>query len=390
MMKEMNKKTFWIWIGIVSVLAMALRWMGIEYEGVDYLNSLLTWYNQLKEGGSLAALADYVGDYNLPYATVLYFLTLIPVRPIVSIKMFSIIFDYLQAGLLMKMVMTACEDEKRKNLYGVIAYALALCNPLVVVNSGYLAQSESIWSYFALLSFWYIWQEKPVRGMWAMGFGIAMKLQSVFLLPLVMIVYFYKKKFSILHLLWIPVAIQALCIPAIIGGCSFDIAYRLFSHMLGKYPFMYYFYPNIWTFFKEPDYYLFGKVAIAVMFMALLMFAVLFVQSGRKHTMKNYLDYIAWTAFACCMLLPCMHERYNYVTELVLPLCALFNKKLWLPAVVLIALSMQCNGQSYLGWGQVSHYGLAVGNLVIFFYLTWKCFYGLYNEYKAGEEAEVC
>ena len=36
--------------------------------------------------------------------------------------------------------------------------------------------------------------------------------------------YFYKKKFSILHMLWIPVAIEVLCLPAIIGGSGWDSA----------------------------------------------------------------------------------------------------------------------------------------------------------------------
>lgn len=384
-MRKINYKTFLIIIGIISVLGMALRWTGIEFVGVDYEYSLLRWYNGLKEGGSLAALADYQGDYNLPYTTILYFLTLIPVPPIISIKMVSILFDYLEAVLLMKIVMTAGEKERRY-LNGILTYGLVLLNPLAVINSGYLAQSESIWAYFALLSFWYIWQEKPVRGMWAMGFGLAMKLQAIFLLPIVLIIYFYKKKFSILHLLWIPVAIQTLCIPAIIGGCSFDIAWKKYSAMFGFYPYLYYYYPNIWTFFKEPPYYLFGKTAIAVTFMALLMFAVLFIQSGRKHTLRNYLDYIVWTSMTCAMLLPCMHERYNYIAELMLPLCAVFDKKYRLPAVILVLLSMQCNGQSYMDWEFVSHYGLAAGNLVIYFYLTWQCFFGLYRDYAAGKK----
>ncbi len=388
-MQKMSRRTLIIWIGILSVLGMLLRWTGIRYAGVDYENSLLTWYLQLKEGGTLAALADYQGDYNLPYATVLYFLTFVPVEPVISIKMVSILFDYLEAVLVMKMVRMASEGEKR-DLYGIIAFGLVLCNPLAVINSGYLAQSEGIWAYLALLSFWYIQQDKPVKGMWAMGCAIAMKLQSVFILPMVLILYFYKKRFSILHLLWIPIAIQALCIPAILGGCSFDIAYKLFSHMLGKYPFLYYYYPNIWTFFKEAPYYQFGKAAIIIAFTALLLFAVLFVQSGRKPAMREYLEYIVWTTMTCAMLLPCMHERYNYIAELMLPVCALFDRRLWIPAVFLNLFSLQCNGQSYLGWEKVSHYSLAAGNLTIYFYLTRRCFYGLYKSYRECRGVKSC
>lgn len=389
-MRGMSRWTFFLLVGAISVLAMLLRWTGIRFVGVDYEVCLEPWYQQLKEGGTLAALAEYEGDYNLFYITILYLLTLVPIEPIVSIKMVSILFDYAVAFALMKAAMAAGEGAEQSRYYGVAAYGLALCNPVAVINSGYLAQSESIWAGLALLSFWYLWQEKPVKGMWLLGTALAMKLQAVFILPIAMILYFYKKKFSILHLLWIPVAIQALCIPAIIGGCGIDVAYRTYLRLMGEYPFMYYYYPNIWTFFQEAPYYLFGKVAIALALTALLMFAILFVQSGRGHVMKDYLEYVAWTTMTCAMLLPCMHERYNYIAELVLPVCAVFDRRLRIPAAALVLMSVLCYGGSYLGWIPVSHYALAAVNLVIYFYLTWKCFYGLYDGGCAGKEVGPC
>ena len=384
-----NKRNFWVAIGTLSLAGMALRLMGIWFEGVDYRDCLLTWYNQLKEGGGLSALTDYNGIYNLPYISVLGFLTYLPIPPIISIKMFSILFDYLEAGLLAKMMMFQ-QNGEQKYLYGVLAYGLVLCNPLAVINSGYLAQSESIWVCLALFAFWYIWQEKPIRGMMFMGFALAMKLQSIFIMPILLIIYFYKKKFSILHLLWIPVAVQVLCIPAFLVGCDFDAAWKKFFSMLGEYPFLYYYYPNIWTYFQNAPYYIFGKLAIIITFMILLVFAVLFVQAGRKHNMQDYMEYIAWTTMTCAMFLPCMHERYNYIAEILLPLCAIHNRKLRVPAVILVILSMQCNGQSYLGWEFISHYGLAAGNLAVYFYLTWYILSGVYKEYTQRLGVKAC
>lgn len=388
-MTKINRKTFWALIGIISALGMALRWAGIWYVGPDYENCLQTWFTQLKSGGNLSALADYEGDYNLFYATILYFLTFLPVEPIISIKMVSILFDYLEAFVIMGMAMEAGEEKGNKYFYGICAFSLVICNPLAIVNSGYLAQSESIWAGLAMLGFWYIYQEKPVRGMWALGFAIAMKLQAVFILPIVLIYYFYKKKFSILHLLWIPVVIQVVCIPAIIGGCDFDVAYRSYTHLMGEYPFMYYYYPNIWTFFQGAPYYIFGKWAMALTFAVLLMFAVLFVHSDRKYTIKDYMEYIVWTTMTCAMFLPCMHERYNYIAEMVLPVCAVFHRKLRLPALALVLISLQCYGQGFLVWNRVSPYALAAGNLLLYFYLTWRCFYGLYDRGEAVKE-EIC
>lgn len=383
---KMDHKRYLLCLGMLTVAGFLLRWTGIRYESVDYINCLSSWYGLMKENGTLSALAEYQGDYNLLYATVLYLLTKLPIEPIISVKAVSILFDYLTAIVLMKMIMTACGSEHNRYGYGLMAYGLVLLNPIAVINSGYLAQSEAIWCGLVLLCFWYIWQDKPVRGMLFMGCALFMKLQSVFILPIVFILYFYRKKFSILHLLWIPVVIEVLCIPAIIGGCGLAGPYESFLRLLGEYPHMYYYYPNLWTFFKEAPYYLFGKLAIATAFFVLLLFAVLFVKSGKKHTMQDYLEYIAWTTMTCTMLLPCMHERYNFIAEMVLPLCALHKPKYRFPAVLLIIVSLAVYGQSYLGWSAVSHYGLAFVNLLIYGYLTKECFQTLYTEYRRREE----
>ncbi len=80
-MKKIDRRMFFVLIGILSASGMLLRWTGIRFVGVDYENCLENWYQQLKAGGSLAALAEYEGDYNLFYATILYLLTLVPVEP---------------------------------------------------------------------------------------------------------------------------------------------------------------------------------------------------------------------------------------------------------------------------------------------------------------------
>lgn len=377
-MERMNRKTYIAALVVISAAAMALRWIGIHFVGVDYEVCLSAWYEQLKTSGSLRGLAEFQGDYNMPYVTVLYFLTYLPVEPIIAIKMVSILFDYLGAFVLKAMLMEAAPQEK-KYAYGVLAYGMVLLCPVVVINSAWLAQSESIWVSLALLAFWYIRRDKPVKGMLIVGCALGMKLQAIFILPIILIYYFGRKKFSILHLLWIPAAIELLCIPAIIGGCGWDIAYKVFRRMLGQYPHMYYYYPNVWTYFQEAPYYVFGKAAIMLTFAVLLLFAILYVRSGREHTPGDYMVYVSWTAMTCAMLLPCMHERYNYLAEVVLLVCAVIKPKLRIPAVLLLAASVQCYGQSYLNMPRITPYALALCNIGVYLYLTKVCLGGLYR-----------
>lgn len=377
-MKNKDRFCFLITLILISLAGMVLRWTGISFEGVDYVKSLLPWYEELKASGSLRGLAEYQGDYNLPYVTLLYFLTWIPVAPIISIKMSSILFDYLLAILVWAMVKEAVPEDK-KELFGVIAYGLILLNPVSVINSGYLAQCESVWAFLALYAFWLIWKGHPAWGMLFFGFSFAVKPQGIFILPIILIYYFKEKKFSILHLLWAPVGIQLTCIPAIMGGCSFDVFIRFFKMMMGHYPFVYYYYPNIWTYLQAAPYYVFGKAAIFSTFAVLLFFAVLYIKSQQKITLQDMFPYITWTTMTCALLLPCMHERYNYLAELLLMVCAIREKRYRIPALILQLVSIQCYGQSYLGWPWVSHYALAAFNIAIYLYLTRDCMLKLYR-----------
>lgn len=373
-------------MGVISLAALLLRWTGIRFEGVDYRYSLLPWYEELKAAGGLGGLAEYRGDYNLPYVTILYFLTKLPFSPIISIKLSSILFDYLLAALVSAMAAEAAPDGK-KTKFGLLAYAFVLCNPVAVINSGYLAQCESVWAFLALFAFYLLVKKHPAWGMLFFGFAFAMKPQGIFILPMILIYYFKEKRFSILHLLWAPVGIELTCIPAIIGGCDPLVFVRFLKMMMGHYPFVYYYYPNVWTYLQDAPYYVFGKVGIFSAFAVLLLFAVLYVRSSRRMDMQDYLRFVTWSAMTCAMLLPCMHERYNYLSEILLAVCAIREKKYRLPALALILASMQCNGQSYLGWPWVTHYALAAVNLWVYLYLTRECLSGLYYDAGEGKEA---
>lgn len=383
-------KKFGAAVAGISIVGLVLRFMGFHFEGVDYQECLAAWFDQLKEIGDITALSAYEGNYNYPYITILYFLTFVPVSSLYSIKMVSVLFDFLEAGVLAAAAMHAAESEKRYGM-GLIAYALVLCNPLAVMNSGYLAQCEGIWTALGLLSFYLIIvKEKPGRGMFVFGMALTFKLQAIFILPILLIAYFYKKKFSILNLLWVPAAIEILCIPAIIGGCGWGSGFGKFFHLMGEYPFMFYYYPNIWTFFQEAPYYVFGTVAVVFTFITLLLFAVLFVKSGKKYAIQDYVQYAAWTAMTCSMLLPCMHERYNYMAEMLLPVSAIFDKKLRIPALLLILVSTQCIGQQFLDWPRLSYYALAAANVIIYFYFSAYCFGSLYREYQKNGGIAAC
>lgn len=387
--RKFDRNKMIVGVLLATALGMILRWTGIGFEGVDYVKSLLPWYQGLAENGTLQGLAEYNGDYNIPYVTLLYFLTKIPLEPLVSIKLSSVFFDVMES-LLVLIIVREIAGEDERDLYGLLSYVLVFCNPVAVVNSGYLAQCESVWVALTLLCFCCLWKNHPVWGMFAFGVAFAMKPQGIFILPIIIILYYKRRDFSMLHILWVPVAIQMTCIPAILGGCGFDIFIKNLKMMMGHYPYVYYYYPNIWTYIQNAPYYVFGKVGIFSAFAVLLVFMLIFAWSKKKLELEDYLEYIIFTTMTCVMVLPCMHERYNYMAEVLLPVCAIRKKKYRVPALILVICSMLCNGQSYLGWPWVSHELLAACNIAVYLYIAVECVKGLGFKVLPGKEETLC
>lgn len=387
---KFDRREMIIGVLLATIAGLVLRFIGFNFEGIDYRMSLEPWFLGLMENGTLSGLAEYNGDYNIPYITLLYFLTKLPLEPLYSIKLSSVAFDVLEAVMVLVLVRTLCreKEDEREYLYAFLAYLLVFCNPLVIINSGYLAQCESVWAALALLCFWCLWEGHPIPGFLAFGAAFAMKPQGIFILPMILILYYKRRNFSMLHILWAPVMVELLCIPAILGGCGLDIFIRNLKMMMGHYPYVYYYYPNIWTYLQNAPYYVFGKVGIFSAFAVLLLFVLLLAMCRREMRMQEGLMYIAFTAMTCVMILPCMHERYNYLAELMLPVCALFDKKYRFPAFVLVLCSVLCNGQSYLGWPWVSHEFLAACNIGMYLYLAWSCARGM--GIGAGKEEGAC
>ncbi len=380
-----NRRNWTFGILLFTVLGILLRLTGLSYEAVDYLECVVPWFEDIKAIGNITALAEYEGSYNIFYITIIYFLTLLPLPAIVSVKLVSVLFDYLAVAVLTAFVYDAAPPERRYR-YSLVAYAVLICCPTAVINSGYMAQCESIWAGLGLLSFYLIRKGHPVWGMLSFGCALAMKPQGVFILPILLIDWFYSRRYSIFHLLWIPVAIQLISIPAMIGGSEWYVFYRFFRQMAGQYPYVYYYYPNFWTYLQDAPYYVFGKVAIFSAMIALLLFAVLFVRA-KSHDSRDYLEAISYTSMTCAMILPCMHERYNFMGELALVACSVITPRYRVPALLLILASTQCYGQAYLGWFWVPHELLAAVNIAVYLYVAYRSMSVLW---RTSGEKEVC
>lgn len=172
----------------------------------------LGWFNQIKENGGIFALKENIGDYNISYLFILALLTYIPVNSLISIKFFSIIFDFALAILATNLVKKYRKIEKFKE---IICYAIFLFLPTVWLNSAVWAQCDAVYTSFILLSFIFLFNKKYKLSFLFLGIAFAFKLQTIFVLPIFIIVWIMRREFPLYYFLIVPIICVISCLPAV-------------------------------------------------------------------------------------------------------------------------------------------------------------------------------
>ena len=327
---------------LISLAGMYYRWRGIDVRTGDWTQSLSVWIAQLDKGG-LKALAEYEGNYNMPYVTYLLLITYLPIDPLYSLKALSILFDYICAfsgGVLAVMCTTnvMSKAQKKEETWPqwnfLLAYGLILLSPVTIRNSVWWSQCDSIYVSFILLAILCMLKERYPISMILWGFAIAFKLQAVFALPFLLIYYWKNRKFSALQFLLIPLTNEILSIPAMIGGCSPFITIQTYMGQTELSGVMYNFYPNLWGLLPNVPYWVFSRAAIAGMVGLLGIIAVVIIRKEKQLDQSNVLLLFTWVTMTVLFFLPSMHERYGYLLEMLsVCLFATDKKKWYLPLV---------------------------------------------------------
>lgn len=304
-----------LFVILITFLAFFVRFKMLDFASYDYNNFLKPWFDDLKSNGGLKGLATYKGDYNAPYMTILALLTYLPINSLYSVKFVSIVFDFLLAissGLLVKELV-----KQNKKIYFVLTYAILLFVPSVLLNGAYWCQCDSIYTTFIVLSLLFLVKEKYIPSFIMLGLSLSFKLQFIFILPLYLVLYVMKKKFSILNFLIIPIVDIVLCLPAIIYGKPILDCLTVYFKQTATYSkSLVLNFPNIYQIFtgNVDIFYTLGEV-ITIFVCALTLMYILYKKI--KFNSEKILLLGIWFITTLTFLLPGMHERYLFVGEVL-------------------------------------------------------------------------
>lgn len=355
----------------VVLLGLGIRFALREVESIDSHNFLLPWYDEIKEAGGLWGLGGQVGNYNMPYQTLIALLTYLPVKPLYAYKILSCCFDYLLAAGVMLCVFSLTKSRWK----AVFAFSGVVLSPVVFLNSAAWGQCDSIFTAFLVLSLLMLCRERYIPSFVLLGLAFAFKLQAVFLLPFYLFVYFVKKRFSLLHFLLIPAVMLAASLPNILMGRNPLDVFTLYAYQTGTWQRMYMNYPSFWALLSgdsAANYDLLRPVAIALTLGLLAGLMAYWVYKKVDLTPDAMLRAAFLLAYTCVLFLPAMHERYGYVYEILAIILAFRDKKTIPLMLGLMALSSLTYGH-YLFKTSPSLMLLAAINLLIYagYLLRW-------------------
>ena len=312
----------------VTILSILIR---IEFRHVvtgDWTTWWELWFEQLYKGGFQSLAGDWY-DYAPPFVYLLWIISVLPINSMTGFKLMMSGFDFM-AAIVAALIIYEITKNRTKSL---LTYAVFMLNPIFLVNSSLWAQCDMLPMFWVLLCTYFFVKERPSMAMFFFGVAFAFKLQPLWLVPMLVILW-VNKKVDLKHFLWLPVNYFIGIIPAWIAGRPLlDLLTIYISQTEAEGWSLALKYSNI--------YYLIGETGFideyhtAGVWLSLAVFMIVLYYIGRKK-LKINAEFIlllgGFVGLLAPFFLPQMHERYSFFAEVFLILYAVLKpKKFYLP-----------------------------------------------------------
>lgn len=324
---------------VVTALALAARMSALDFETPDMKLCLVPWAQMFRENGGFAAMKEQSGDYNIFYQTLIVLLTRLPGSLVHLYKYVSITFDFLLA-LFCAWAVAREQGERVLGRAWNAAYTVVIFLPTVFLNSAVWGQCDAMYGFLCVLALYTLYKEHYTVSFIALGIGLALKLQTVFVIPVYLYVYISRKNFSLLSFLITAAVLWATGIPAYLQGRPLTAVLDVYLLQATEYAGMSFNGTTFWLMF-HPDWNSMHLCAIAVTLLILGLFLYDFLCKGKvlKEDVESFLIVSIWSAWTCVLFLPGMHERYTYLADILLVVLALLRPQYRWYAVGCILIS---------------------------------------------------
>lgn len=325
-----------LFLAVLTLLAVGVRISVRTFVADDWSIYWSHWLSELEQGG-FRALANDFYDYAPPVMYILYLITLLPINAMTAFKGFSCVLEFAGACVIAGMV-KECTGSRKK---AYLAYGIFLFLPTVILNAAVWSQCDIIYTLLILCSVYCLIKNRTWAGMWFYGAAFAVKLQTLFIFPFLVILW-VRRKVELKHFITLPVMYLAGILPAWLAG-------RPFSELLGIYAFqggkdrwsLSIKFPNIYQIIGN-NFFLDEYVGAGMyLILGILMLVMFYMAYQKVRVSREYVILlIVFYGILSTYFLPHMHERYLYVTDAFLLIYVMIRVKRfpWFVAASFVAV----------------------------------------------------
>ena len=187
----------------------------------------------------------------------------------------------------------------------------------------------------------FLFDKKYTRAFIFLGIAFSFKLQTIFILPLYIILYLKDEDMSILNFFMIPITVFVVNIPAILLGRPIKTLITQYMTQVGQYKELTMNLTNIYTFI--PNYYKVFSTAGIIFTIFIFAMLTMFILSY-KFEMNNkiILQISILSILICNYFLPSMHERYIYIAGILGIIYFFIDRRKWYIPLGIISISFFC------------------------------------------------
>jgi Gpi18-like mannosyltransferase len=292
--------------------ALVLRSAALHFESPDFRIFISQWYLQLQQEG-MAAFAKPFASYNPPYLYLLYLASLTGAPAIAAVKAISALGDLSLAIA----VLAALRQLGRSRTVAVAGALTVLFVPTVLLNSAFWGQSDGLYTSILVWVLVLALRDSHAAAWLVFGVALAVKLQGIFFLPFLVILWLLRPK----QRWWAPalalVPLVVAVVPAWLAGRPLGELAQIYSSQATSVPFLSYA-PNLWSWFPTGNTVMLSRVALALTACACLAVVGFAVAYRSRLDDRRSLGLATLVLLVVPFLLPHMRERYFYPGEIFL------------------------------------------------------------------------
>ncbi len=320
-------------------VAILIRSFCMDYVTDDYISFLSPWVEFFRNNGGFSAIAFDVGDYNVPYLYFIAAISYLKIPDLYLYKLLSVFFDVLLAWGAMELMGALC-IHKRKTEILIITFTCILFLPTVVANGSLWGQCDSLYAGFVVFALAFLMKDRPKWSVVFMAIAFSFKLQTIFVLPLWLVMWI-AKRIKLKDFLLFPATYLITALPAVVLGKPFKDILGVYFNQMGEYSRLTLNAPSVYQFIpyqKSVNETMLSRIGIMCsifLVMALIIIGIIFRKSLDG---QIFLTMALIFAIGVPFFLPHMHERYFFLADVISLCWAALNWKR-LPIAGLVSAS---------------------------------------------------